>query len=58
MRAALTLVVDLGQRLGSDSPVCSRLRVVDLMRIILFSAGGEYAAVNPAWSAETARKLL
>ncbi|WP_040739117.1 TetR/AcrR family transcriptional regulator [Nocardia tenerifensis] len=39
VHAALALVVDLGQRFGSDDPVCSRQRVIHLMRVVLF--GGE-----------------
>ncbi|MFG1789872.1 TetR/AcrR family transcriptional regulator [Nocardia sp. NPDC049149] len=36
VHAALALVVDLGQRFGSDDPACSRERVVHLMRVVLF----------------------
>ncbi|WP_328406495.1 TetR/AcrR family transcriptional regulator [Nocardia sp. NBC_00403] len=36
VHAALALVVDLGQWLGPDNPVCSRRRVIHLMQIILF----------------------
>ncbi|WP_327110314.1 hypothetical protein OHB12_21185 [Nocardia sp. NBC_01730] len=32
--------IDLGRRFGSDVPVCSRLRVIHLIRAILFSAAG------------------
>ncbi|MFI6173089.1 TetR/AcrR family transcriptional regulator [Nocardia sp. NPDC051052] len=40
VQAALALVVDLGQRFGSDDPVCSRQRVVHLMRVVLFGPDG------------------
>ncbi|MEV6428702.1 TetR/AcrR family transcriptional regulator [Nocardia sp. NPDC051463] len=36
VHAALALVVDLGQWLGPDNPVCSRRRVIHLMQLILF----------------------
>ncbi|WP_433731156.1 TetR/AcrR family transcriptional regulator [Nocardia sp. CA-129566] len=36
VHAALALVVDLGQWLGPDNPVCSRQRVAHLMQVILF----------------------
>jgi len=36
VHAALALVVDLGQRFGSDDPGCSRTRVAHLMRTVLF----------------------
>ncbi|WP_405160557.1 TetR family transcriptional regulator [Nocardia sp. NBC_01499] len=40
VHAALALVVDLGQRFGSDDPVCSRQRVRHLMRVVLFGRDG------------------
>ncbi|WP_330250517.1 TetR family transcriptional regulator [Nocardia sp. NBC_00565] len=36
VHAALALVVDLGQWLGPDNPLCSRQRVIHLMQVILF----------------------
>ncbi|WP_433682574.1 TetR/AcrR family transcriptional regulator [Nocardia sp. CA-119907] len=36
VHAALALVVDLGQWLGPDNPLCSRQRVAHLMQVILF----------------------
>ncbi|MFI6214800.1 TetR/AcrR family transcriptional regulator [Nocardia brasiliensis] len=36
VHTALALVVDLGQRFGSDDPCCSEQRVGQLMRVVLF----------------------
>ncbi|WP_280310830.1 TetR/AcrR family transcriptional regulator [Nocardia abscessus] len=36
VHAALALVVDLGERFGSDDPACSPRRVIRLMQVILF----------------------
>ncbi|MEU2252684.1 TetR family transcriptional regulator [Nocardia xishanensis] len=36
VHAAFALVVDLGQWLGPDNPICSRARVTHLMQVILF----------------------
>ncbi|MEV4130048.1 TetR/AcrR family transcriptional regulator [Nocardia sp. NPDC049707] len=36
VHAALALVVDLGQWLGPDNPLCSQTRIAHLMRVILF----------------------
>ncbi|WP_433524704.1 TetR/AcrR family transcriptional regulator [Nocardia pseudovaccinii] len=36
VHAALALVVDLGQWLGPDNPLCAQQRIAHLMRVILF----------------------
>ncbi|WP_280491199.1 TetR/AcrR family transcriptional regulator [Nocardia asiatica] len=41
VHAAFALVVDLGERFGSDDPACSPQRVIRLMRVILFGRPAE-----------------
>ncbi|SLH52930.1 TetR family transcriptional regulator [Mycobacteroides abscessus subsp. abscessus] len=36
VHAALAQVVDIGQWLGPDNPICSQARVIHLMQVILF----------------------
>ncbi|WP_324195331.1 hypothetical protein [Nocardia abscessus] len=36
VHAAFALVVDLGERFGSDDPACPPRRVIRLMQVILF----------------------
>ncbi|MGY2121737.1 TetR/AcrR family transcriptional regulator [Nocardia gipuzkoensis] len=41
VHAAFALVVDLGERFGSDDPACSPRRVIRLMQVILFERPAE-----------------
>ncbi|MEU7631606.1 TetR family transcriptional regulator [Nocardia sp. NPDC049220] len=41
VHAALALVVDLGQRFGADDPVCSQIRVIHLMQVVLFGRAAD-----------------
>ncbi|MGK8501610.1 TetR/AcrR family transcriptional regulator [Nocardia asiatica] len=41
VHAAFALVVDLGERFGSDDPACSPQRVIRLMQVILFGRPAE-----------------